>query len=109
MIITRETVMGSFQRQGPKFLAEVPMKSIITTAMMVLVAAVYLITWSGLSETWAKGPAGKSKSTSRVSNAPPASAGVSSKKAVSAKKKKSSGDKLEYMKYEMKDAFITGF
>lgn len=81
--------------------------TLISKAIMVLVATLYLITCYGFSEIWAKSSSGKSKSASRVTAAP-ATAKASSSKNVRAKKKKSS-DQLEYMKYEMKDAVITGY
>lgn len=82
--------------------------ALITKALMVLVSACCLITWSGLSETWAKGAGGKSKGSARVT-ASPVKAGATSTKKVSAKKKKSSGDRVDYMKFEMKDAFVSSY
>jgi hypothetical protein len=83
------------------------MKNIVTKLMVVLVSAFCLITWSGLSEAWAKGPAGKrvqSGVSSRVTT-PPVNTGASSSNNVQSQKK-SSGDKQRYLGETEKDLYL---
>lgn len=80
-------------------------KSVLLAAVFALV--LYPVIHMDMPQAWAKGPAAKSGTTSRVST-PSLNTGASSSGDVQAKKKnKSSGDKLPYLKYEMKDVLIS--
>ncbi len=87
--------------------------SFVTMAMMVLVAALCLISWNGFSDAWAKGAGGFHGTTSHITQpsntqgSPSSSPGYSANSAKSSKGSK--GTKDPYMQYNFKDTMISGY